>query len=421
MSKLSETAQIRQFIAKDQHNLSETQYEILNSLEELNKEAPNIAKRLEDNLRNFQATASEIFASHIPEDLANRKEELLHIFNQTLIERAASAADDIAEALQKKENLLFNGLLASYAVKILEGILDFEKKIDSVFPGASQKIIKAASNAITALIAAHFPAIAMVIKASGIMEKAEKFLAVDNLEKTVKDLKSKIAAIEQDQKLENSYKSGVEIAQIAEKTSIPVHSIANLGLEAKSLQTINNNLKTEPNSVAFLQEVSKAEALMPTNEKELTNKLQTIKENIHSSINNGGLSTEARTKITHQIDNYLQEAKENFKKLLKSTLTFFEKVELQQKTASMLVKVTKSALSEFNKEANKTKINEVIIEKVAKIVSETLQRQVPELMKQAAKSPSTARELGLNNAIKASLDKHTTQQRETTQRSSSRF
>ncbi len=411
MSKLPENAQVSQFISKDQNSLTDSQVEILTALENLNKEAPVIAKKLENNLRDFQAYANELFASQIPEDLMDRKDELLGIFNRTLVERTATLADELSATAQKKESMLFNGLLVSYAVKILEGILEFEKKIESVFPGSSEKIIKAASNALTALVATHFPTIAMAMKASGIMEKAESFLKIDNLEKTVKNLKTKIATIEQDQKLANIYKNGMEIGQIAEITSIPTQSIAKLDLDASSLKSIKSNLTPESNAASFLQEASKAVEIMPNNEKNLVDKLTAIKEAIHSSINNGGLSLDQSKKITQAIDNRFEEVKKNLQPILKSGASFFEKVEVQQKTASMIVKVTKDALDELNKDPNKTRLNEAIIQNVAQIVKETLQGNIMEVMKQAAKSPSTARELGLNNAIKVNLDKLASQQK----------
>lgn len=410
MSKLSETDEIRQFMTKDQNSLSASQHETLTALENLNKEAPNIAKKLENDLRNFQASAREIFISQIPEDLMDRKDELLGIFNQSLIERSTQEADEVKKALQKRESLLLGGLLTSYAVKALEEILEFEKKIDSAFPGASEKIMKAAGNALTALVAAHFPVIAMAMKASGIMEKAEDFLKIDNLEKNLKDLKSKIAAIEQDQKLENTYKNGAEVAQIAELSSIPAQSIASLGLETSSLKSVKSNLIADPKAASLLQEASRAAEMIPNTQKGLTDKLEAIKKDMSSSINNAGLPASAQQNVANKIEAQFKEVKKTIEPILERGRKFFEKTEIQQKAANMIIKVAKDALEEFNKEPNKSKTNQEILQQVAKIVKDSLQGQVTELMKQATKSPAVARELGLNNAVKASLDKMASQQ-----------
>ncbi|WP_316355116.1 hypothetical protein [Candidatus Trichorickettsia mobilis] len=278
------TPELIKLISKDTKDLTVAEVGSLYDLKILDGQATDMAIKLVTNLDNIKKDGFEDFAEKLSTESQEVQEGAKKIYHSTITASINSASDDLNKGIKEKKGLLFNGTLVSSAAKVLGATLEFEKQIDEIFPGVSQKIIKAAGNALVGLVSTYFPVVGLVLKAVGIVDKISNFLACDNLEKTVASLQQRVNEIEQNKKLEPIYNAAKEVNELSNTASIPIKSVLNLGLSAEACSTVSVAVKQNENDKKFVQDIAQIAEKMPSNKKETQEMLGSLKTGLYTTL-----------------------------------------------------------------------------------------------------------------------------------------
>ena len=408
LKNLVNSEEIIRMLTKNISSLTSSDIASLLEVTSLNDLASLIAKKLVLDLQIFNNLAQSNFLSRLPVE-NEHKNIISEIFQQTILKSTSGVVDQLSYALEKSKGVLFNGVLISGTARILESILQFEKKIDEHFPGASEQIIKSLANGLIALIAINHPVIGTALVASGIVNKVSDFFACENLEKTVQNLKNTVEKIEQDKKLKDVFETGMQVGELSEAASIPVPSISNLSLGVTALKKLVVGVKENERVKAFVQSVSDMASLIPTNKDELNKKLATVQEAIIETIDKQNLPDGLKKSIKDKVNDQFNNIEKDFSKVLTMGISFFQKMVYQQEAATKILEVEKEVGASINK--NLGKDNNITM-KVTNLVQKVLQGPIAQIAKDFMNSPEIAKELGLNNAAKVSLERTTLQQSE---------
>lgn len=370
-----------------------------------------VARKFVSDLQVFNNQAAYNFLGQLSGQQYD-KDKVADIFSQTIIKCTTLALTDLGKALGEEKGVLFNGLLASNAAKILGGILEFEKKIDEHFPGASEQIIKIAGNGLIALVAIHCPVLGTLLAASGIVNTVSKFLACENLEKTVQDLKNTVDKIEKDKKLSNIYETGMQAGELSEAASVPVTSISNLNLGASALKKLVEVVKENVGAKSFVQSIFEMSALIPSNKDELNKKLTAIKEVFLETVNKQNLPEELKKSINDSVVDKFKDIENGLSKVLSIGTSFFQKVVYQQEAANKILEVGKELTGIINNTTDRASRANDITTKAINLVQNVLQGPIVEFINNSINFQGIAKELGLNNMTRVSLERTASQQSE---------
>jgi len=385
----------------------------LQNLYNIGNESIAIGEKFVKDLNFFSQMVFDPFGTSLEyfplmKEVLESKDTIMNIFTLKILQTAKKIAKNLELGLANKKGILFNGLLTSSVIKILESIIDFEKTIDKLFPGSSKKIINAFGNALIGLVGIHTPAVAIVIKASGAIDKVSNFLSAENLTKKVSDLKKIIHEVEQNEKLQNTYEAGIQIASIAEITGVSPLSLSNLGLNSESLSKITNLLekdKDEESVKVFIQNIVATSELIPNNEKDLTKKLDSLKDSLMDIIKEQNLPEIVYKSFESKVNDSFKDIAIDAVTILSSDKSFFEKLICLQEVGSKVIESTKEFKYDLYILPNAASIESNINEKIMNLIKATINLGAAELLHQASKSPIIAKELGMNVQTKIFLER----------------
>ncbi|MCC8417672.1 MAG: hypothetical protein LN588_04135 [Rickettsia endosymbiont of Bryobia graminum] len=88
--------------------------------------------------------------------------------------------DELEKYLQEQEKAqeefyLFEARFIEYIISIISAIIEFQKRLDSLYPNLSKKIVDYLSDFFVALLATQMPIVAIAIKSSGILDTLKFF------------------------------------------------------------------------------------------------------------------------------------------------------------------------------------------------------------------------------------------------------
>ena len=333
-----ETPQLLGMLKKDLTSLNAQELDTLHEVSILEITAQNMSQQSSQIAPDF----SESIKGKLDELKLTEEEkvEVDNIYKQTILVSMQKAKENISYKLEKSKDIIHSFILSEKAVDIMDGILNFKKKIDKRFPGLSDKIIAAAVPVIITAITNYLPPVGLALKSSGLLDRAVDFLKTENLEKTIDKMRANLVEINKDKQLAEIQETAVKISKLAEELEVSPNSLSKLGLSLKGVVEITKEITNDGASKKLLQDVCKyAEKHLPNSEKQIDKNFEAIKDATLQKLKSSGVSTDTLKEVSTILDNAIVQAKDEMQNTLKPDSKIFDKITSVQQSADIMDKV----------------------------------------------------------------------------------
>ncbi|HJD65345.1 MAG TPA: hypothetical protein LFW10_04355 [Rickettsia endosymbiont of Diachasma alloeum] len=309
----------------------EQETELLNLLKRLH----NFSGSLKTNIKDLEANILIILKSSLKElaqtenlDLEKIEKLFDKIVKTSLSELSKALDKTYQDQLKTKDIFLFDGIIIEKCLSVLKQILEFQKELDEVYPGASKKIITSLENILVAVIATQLPILSTFIKASGILEKVNNLIDHEKLlpkiTKWHNDIKNMRQEIKDNKNLKDVYKKAEQVAEISEISNEPIKKITEV---AKN-----------PNNQSSLDYVIEANKAIPKTTKEVEEKISKIKSDIEKALPEE-IKTDKLHSIKNTINDKLNSTKTELLKAANPETSFADKITSLFKAAEAATKI----------------------------------------------------------------------------------
>ncbi len=373
---------------KSKEQISLLSVDLQKELALLEIEAAEEAAKFVVRLKNVATQGSKILGQSLDEPHiginSEDKKKTKAIFKQTILQRSQIIASSLLKSsLGKEENVPLNVVLLEALIDVLSSIQDFKIKVNKVLPIKCDEIIKYATPALLVVANAYAPSLGVVLKNTGALEKAASFLKDESLEATINTLRDTLGKLNKDKNL-------AVISQTSELSGyieIPVEMLSKVGFNSKSLETVIQGVKETHGLKNFMQEVSSyAHKLFPQSEKEIDTTLLSIKKSVISAIEKTKSPQALITKIETDIDKHLGQVKATLKESLNPSVSVFDKIKIQQKSANLMLDcikdITATVKTNISDSQNANLILNSGVEALKRVVKDQLQGDVSKIAKQ---------------------------------------
>lgn len=376
----------------DPQELIPSQFATLFELAGLNGKSTEIASGFAKSLETGAPGWLQSFVTNISPLPKDTQKKATEIFDETLLKSVNQITNNLYKGIKEGEGLIFNAMLSDNTVSAMESILNFKKQIDKDFPGLSDTILSAASMTITGIVCAYAPAAGVILKTTGILEKATDFLKTENLEATVDKLKAGIAEIERDKELAKLQATGIKLSELSEQTHVPTNKLQKIGLNLETLKMIGSEIIKTPSAKEFIGKLGNyADEIFPSSKEDIEKTLGQVKQATLDSLKEHNVSPETIKKIEKELDNKFEKAAEMMETALDPKATFFDKVAAQQDAARMIIDSTKDIKGLLGQTPDKNDILKDVSSKIQDTVKEKMQGgKIVELEAEMKKLPLTS-------------------------------
>lgn len=227
---------------------------IASAIEQLKFDSMKTLKTFPRNLRAIKKRVDYIYNIFLDSEDPQREREIAESFKETV----GNSLDELEKYIDeqqsvKEEILFFEDAFIELIIKVLESIVEFQNRLDSLYPGASKEIVDYLGNLLIGIIAVQMPVVGLILKGSGLLDSVKSFLSTENLTKTVDNWQEKLeivrekrAEIESSTNLKEKYSKATQIAEITEIAGVSPVAVAELGLDIDSLKKINKLVAQDP-------------------------------------------------------------------------------------------------------------------------------------------------------------------------------
>lgn len=220
---------------------------VASAIEQLKFDSMKTLKTFPRNLRAIKKRVDYIYNIFLDSEDQQREREIAESFRETVGNSLDELEKYINEQQQVKEEILFfEDAFIELIIKVLESILEFQNRLDNLYPRASKDIVNYLGNLLVGIIAVQMPVVGLILKGSGLLDSVKYFLSTENLTKTVDNWQEKLeivrekrAEIEKSTNLKEKYSKATQIVEIAEIAGVSPVAVAELGLDIDSLKKIN--------------------------------------------------------------------------------------------------------------------------------------------------------------------------------------
>jgi hypothetical protein len=227
---------------------------IASAIEQLKFDSMKTLKTFPRNLRAIKKRVDYIYNIFLDSENQQREREIAESFRETVGNSLDELEKYIDEQQQVKEEILFfEDAFIEIIIKVLESILEFQNRLDNLYPGASKDIVDYLGNLLIGIIAVQMPVVGLILKGSGLLDSVKSFLSTENLTKTVENWQEKLeivrekrAEIEKSTNLKEKYSKATQIVKISEIAEVSPVAVAELGLDIDSLKKINKLVIQDP-------------------------------------------------------------------------------------------------------------------------------------------------------------------------------
>lgn len=340
---------------------NDAQEELLKFTSRLKSVTKTGAKTLQESLNQAGLTLQD-------------KTQTKKIFNEAILQPLEMVATNILKySLGRKDNVSLSVLLLESTIDVLDSIQDFKMKIDKTFPIKSDEIIKHAIPALLFVTNIYSPGLNKTLKNTGALEKIASFLKDDSLKSTIDNLRDSLGKMNQQKGLETVNK----VSELSAQTGVLPTSIAKLNLDSKTLGMVTQSVAQTPSLKSFIGELSSyAEKILPKNTKEIDATLQRIKESSISSIKKLGVSEEVIKKVEKRIDEGIFQVKGVLKETLNTSIDLFEKMKLQQHSATKMLDCIKDITSTIKSSILNSKNANFVIKTVVEVIQNEVKNRL---------------------------------------------
>ncbi|WP_342267597.1 hypothetical protein [Candidatus Tisiphia endosymbiont of Empis tessellata] len=227
---------------------------IASAIEQLKFDSMKTLKTFPRNLRAIKKRVDYIYNIFLDSEDQQREQEIAESFRETVGNSLDELEKYIDEQQRVKEEILFfEDAFIEIIIKVLESILEFQNRLDNLYPGASKDIVDYLGNLLIGIIAVQMPVVGLILKGSGLLESVKSFLSTENLTKTIDSWQEKLeivrekrVEIEKSTSLKEKYSKATQIVEIAEIAGVSPVAVAELGLDIDSLKKINKLVVQDP-------------------------------------------------------------------------------------------------------------------------------------------------------------------------------
>lgn len=377
-------------------------------IKELNDQFRGSINVFNQNLKDFQERMEDAKASLFKNSSTqqNIQEKIQQAFDSNIGKTIIDLLDYISDKLTTTDyNFLFNIYFAEKILKVLEGILEFEKKVSEIVPSESEKIMKIFENCIINLVVIQFPVIGILIKTTNMIDKIHDFFDMKNLNQTIIDWHKRIIKIKE---TTIEFKNNINLTQafeIAEQTEIlanyievPVTDILNLGLKSESMAKVYDLVQNNIKEKDFLVIIANSLKQIPNNKQKIQQKLNEIKVGI-TEIITGPQAFVAEIKVLQEkINKHLDEINKDLTIIVGFDKSFVEKLSLCQKVVNSI----SSIINEIKKTVKKAPAGIKIIKELEDFIEKKVVRSIfpTSLLMLREYSPVMLEILGITNAFR---------------------
>lgn len=366
--------------------LTSEESNILLKLNELSGMVSETGEKIASGLNEFSDIAADIFKKYLEQSgvKPGTTDESVDLFKFVILSGTKAVSDSLYAGLKSGEGVLFNGLLAAGGAEILDSMLEFRKSVDKNFPGMADTILDASAFVLTSLVAVYAPGVAIVLKATGILDKAKDFLSAETLEQTASKLNEKLQQVEEDKKLDSIYKNADKLYALSEQTSLSIRAMCNFAAAPEQIEKISRLGGLSDKSRQFMTELGKTAELLPISRDEARTRMTHLHSQLEELIDKHGLPQEVADKLRKNLETAVISGTKTLEEASGSK-SLFQKMYLAQETANNLNSifdgVNNTNISRLKAEFNNT-------------VKDNIQGDAIKLFQEAKKHPVLARELG---------------------------
>ena len=377
--------------------LSDRELETVFNLKKLDEQAIQFAKQFSEQAQKLLPQVIAIAQTGLSGNLQSVKKPVIELLSAALTTSFGIVSKNFNDGVKNGDSLLLGGTLASGAATILESVLAVEKKINIIHPNLSEKIIDGLGVGITLAIATQSPPAAIAFKASGLTEVAKNFLDCDNLEKSIKFLRSRTEEVKADPKLAPLLEQADQIAKAAAETGLDAATLLIADLSKEALVNASK-IAQDDNSKNLAQELNKEAAKISLSEemiKEQTNNIKNVLDKVID--NSSGLNPTQTKTIKEALSAKIDEASKILAGSLDKAQSLIQKIEIGSKAVDKILSSFPNTIDSATKKSISTKLGEVI--------DQQLPRLTTILIEGLKKSPQLAKAVGLTEVLKLALQK----------------
>ncbi|UCM92867.1 MAG: hypothetical protein LF884_00835 [Rickettsia endosymbiont of Cimex lectularius] len=294
------------------------------------------------NLRAIKKRVDYIYNIFLDSEDQQREREIAESFRETVGNSLDELEKYIDEQQQVKEEILFfEDAFIELIIKVLESILEFQNKLDNLYPGASKDIVDYLGNLLVGIIAVQMPVAGLILKGSGLLDSVKSFLSTENLTKTVENWQEKLeivrekrTEIEKSTNLKEKYSKATQIVEITEIAGVSPVAVAELGLDIDSLKKINKLVVQDPKEKKSFKKLIDLSEEIPHTKDDIMGGVDLLRKGMTKIL--GNIPNQGKD-LKKSIETELSHIKENLIAALDPNKSILEKLGYCQKAAKNIL------------------------------------------------------------------------------------
>ncbi|WP_375331426.1 hypothetical protein [Candidatus Tisiphia endosymbiont of Oplodontha viridula] len=323
---------------------------IASAIEQLKFDSMKTLKTFPRNLRAIKKRVDCIYNIFLDSEDQQREREIAESFRETVGNSLDELEKYIDEQQQVKEEILFfEDAFIELIIKVLESILEFQNKLDNLYPGASKDIVDYLGNLLVGIIAVQMPVVGLILKGSGLLDSVKSFLSTENLTKTVENWQEKLeivrekrTEIEKSTNLKEKYSKATQIVEITEIAGVSPVAVAELGLDIDSLKKINKLVVQDPKEKKSFKKLIDLSEEIPHTKDDIMGGVDLLRKGMTKIL--GNIPNQGKY-LKKSIETELSHIKENLIAALDPNKSILEKLGYCQKAAKNIL-IIKSKIQE---------------------------------------------------------------------------
>ncbi|WP_375332514.1 MULTISPECIES: hypothetical protein [unclassified Candidatus Tisiphia] len=315
---------------------------IASAIEQLKFDSMKTLKTFPRNLRAIKKRVDYIYNIFLDSEDQQREREIAESFRETVGNSLDELEKYLDEQQQVKEEILFfEDAFIELIIKVLESILEFQNKLDNLYPGASKDIVDYLGNLLVGIIAVQMPVVGLILKGSGLLDSVKSFLSTENLTKTVENWQEKLeivrekrTEIEKSTNLKEKYSKATQIVEITEIAGVSPVAVAELGLDIDSFKKINKLVVQDPKEKKSFKKLIDLSEEIPHTKDDIMGGVDLLRKGMTKIL--GNIPNQGKD-LKKSIETELSHIKENLIAALDPNKSILEKLGYCQKAAKNIL------------------------------------------------------------------------------------
>lgn len=369
------------FLTKEFSDLTPQELESLQKISQIEQQAKDITRTIEQNLSHLHSYAISTIDSKIDGlGLSPQEKELAKLlYKETLVDPMGEAINRL-----KTPNSLYSAILSETAADMLEGVLNFKKDCEKKFP-ATTALVQTLMPIATTLVAAYCPPVKLALAISPkLVSQATTLLGNDNLEKTLEKMRHDLAEIKKDKELCLAYETGERMEELSTQTKISPTALGKLGLHLQDV--LHATAETATNIVAerMLRSVCDyADCHLPANLEQIDATFEKLQAATQENLEKLGIPIAEIEASKVVFKDAIIDAKKEMTEVLDPNSKIFDKMAAMQRSSEIIDKAAEQIGATVAQSIpNSVEVKRAVTLSIKKEVQKTIRGEVTEIAKQ---------------------------------------